>query len=84
MTIYLKKKNIIYRNDYFNKYYKDEKMDRKAPLVINVDGYLVKVDDLPELALNNKSEVVKYCYGIKKMIPEFIPYITFVWENRNV
>ena len=46
MIVYLKKKNIIYRDDYFNKYYKDGKMDKNAPLVINIDGLLVKVKDL--------------------------------------
>lgn len=84
MIVYLKKKNIIYRDDYFNKYYKDGKMDKNAPLVINIDGLLVKVKDLPDLALNNKNEVLKYCYGVKVMIPEYVPYITFVWEEKNV
>ena len=59
MVVYLKKKNIIYRDDYFNKYYKDGKMDKNAPLVINIDGLLVKVKDLPDLALNNKNEVLE-------------------------
>ena len=58
MVVHLKKKNIIYRDDYFNKYYKDGKMDKNAPLVINIDGLLVKVKDLPDLALNNKNEVL--------------------------
>ena len=84
MVVYLKKKNIIYRDDYFNKYYKDGKMDKNAPLVINIDGLLVKVKDLPDLALNNKNEVLEYCYEVKKIIPEYVPYITFVWEEKNV
>ena len=84
MVVHLKKKNIIYRDDYFNKYYKDGKMDKNARLVINIDGFLVKVKDLPDLALNNKNEVLKYCYGVKVMIPEYVPYITFVWEKKNV
>ena len=84
MVVYLKKKNIIYRDDYFNKYYKDGKMDKNAPLVINIDGLLVKVKDLPDLALNNKNEVLEYCYGVKVAIPEYVPYITFVWEEKNV
>ena len=82
MVVYLKKKNIIYRDDYFNKYYKDGKMDKNAPLVINIDGLLVKVKDLPDLALNNKNEVLEYLYGVKKIIPEDVPYITFVWEKK--
>ena len=82
MIVYLKKKNIIYRDDYFNKYYKDGKMDKNAPLVINIDGLLVKVKDLPDLALNNKNEVLEYLYGVKKIIPEDVPYITFVWEKK--
>ena len=84
MVVYLKKKNIIYRDDYFNKYYKDGKMDKNAPLVINIDGLLVKVKDLPDLALNNKKEVLEYCYRVKKMVRESVPYITFVWEKKNV
>ena len=84
MVVYLKKKNIIYRDDYFNKYYKDGKMDKNVSLVINIDGLLVKVKDLPDLALNNKNEVLEYCYGVKKIIPEYVPYITFVWEKKNV
>ena len=84
MVVHLKKKNIIYRDDYFNKYYKDGKMDKNAPLVINIDGLLVKVKDLPDLALNNKNEVLEYCYGVKVTIPEYVPYITFVWEEKNV
>lgn len=83
MTVYLRKKKTIDRDTYFSKYYKDGVMDKSAPLVINVEGLLVKVEDLPSLALNHKSEVSKYCYGLKKRIPEYIPFITFVWENNK-
>ena len=84
MIVYLKKKKVIDRDKYFDKYYKDGKMDKSAPLVINVDGFLVKIEDLPSLALNHKSEVSKYCYGVKKRMPEYVPYITFVWEKKDV
>lgn len=85
MTVYLRKKKTINRDTYFNTYYKDGVMDKSAPLVINIDGLLVKVEDLPSLALNNKVKVEEYCYGVKKRIPEYIPFITFAWENtKNV
>ena len=47
MVVHLKKKNIIYRDDYFNKYYKDGKMDKNVLCYLSIDrNSLIKESEL--------------------------------------